>query len=90
MTSIKSQVVDAPYIDEFPVILHCKVIHTFEIGLHTQFIGEILDVQCERNYLNQDNLPDIIEIQPFIYDNSSRSYYSIGNKILKAFTSYKI
>ncbi len=90
LTAVKSHIVDAPYIDEFPLVLHCKIIHTIEIGLHTQFIGEIVDIQCDKYFLNNENMPDINKIQPFIYDNSSRSYYSIGDKVLKAFSSYKI
>ena len=44
LTPVKSDLVDAPYVKEFPLILECKVIHTIEIGLHTEFIGEIMDV----------------------------------------------
>jgi len=47
LTPIKSDLVKAPYIKEFPVILECKLLHTFEIGIHTQFIGEILDVKAD-------------------------------------------
>ena len=41
LTPAKSILVDAPYVEEFPLVLECKVIHIIEIGLHTQFIGEI-------------------------------------------------
>jgi len=39
LTPVKSSLVDAPYVAEFPMILECKLIHDYEIGLHTQFIG---------------------------------------------------
>ena len=45
---MRSDLVNAPYLAEFPMILKCRVIHTFEIGLHTQFIGEILDETSSR------------------------------------------
>ena len=41
LTAVKSELVDAPYIKEFPLSLECKLNQTIEIGLHTQFIGEI-------------------------------------------------
>jgi len=47
LTSVKSELVDAPYIQEFPLVLECKLIRTIEIGLHTQFIGEIMDVKAD-------------------------------------------
>ena len=47
LTPVKSNVVDAPYVKEFPMVLECKVIHHYEIGLHTHFVGEIMDVKVE-------------------------------------------
>ena len=40
LTPVKSTLVNAPYIEEFPMILECKLLQTVEIGSHTQFIGE--------------------------------------------------
>ena len=47
LTPVASTLVDAPFVEEFPLVLECKVIHTLEIGLHTLFIGEILDVKAD-------------------------------------------
>ncbi|MDD4497053.1 MAG: flavin reductase family protein [Methanosarcinaceae archaeon] len=46
LTPVKSELVRAPYIKEFPLILECKLLNDFEIGLHTMFVGEILDVKA--------------------------------------------
>jgi hypothetical protein len=35
------------------------VIHTFEIGLHGQFIGKILNVKSEESMPGKDSKPDI-------------------------------
>ena len=35
LTPAKSNLVDAPYVEEFPLVLECKVIHIIKIGLHT-------------------------------------------------------
>lgn len=47
LTPVKSELVDAPYVEEFVLVLECKLAHTIELGLHTQFVGEILDVKAE-------------------------------------------
>ena len=47
LTPVRSDVVNAPYVAEFPLVLECRLIHQHEIGLHTQFIGEILDVKAD-------------------------------------------
>ena len=53
LTPVKSDLVDAPYVKEFPLVLECRLAHTFELGLHTQFVGEILDVKAEEAVLGR-------------------------------------
>ncbi|OIO32614.1 MAG: flavoredoxin [Candidatus Omnitrophica bacterium CG1_02_40_15] len=86
LASVKSELVDAPYINEFPLILECKLINTIEIGLHTQFIGEILDVKCDENALGKDGLPDIEKIKPVLYDPEVGTYHGIGKCLGRAFS----
>jgi flavin reductase (DIM6/NTAB) family NADH-FMN oxidoreductase RutF len=89
LTPVKSDLVDVPYVDEFPMILECKVIHTYEIGLHTQFIGEILDVKTDESVLNDAGLPDMINVAPFIYGSEVKTYHRIGDMIGQAYNSGK-
>ena len=67
MTPVKSEVVNAPFVKELPVVLECEVLKVVEIGLHTQFIGEIKDIKADENILAEKGLPDIKKLQPFIY-----------------------
>jgi flavin reductase (DIM6/NTAB) family NADH-FMN oxidoreductase RutF len=69
---VKSELVDAPYVAEFPMVLECKVIHHHEIGLHTQFVGEICDVKIDDNMLNDDEDPEMEKIRPFVYSPEFR------------------
>ena len=77
---------DAPYIKEFPLVLECKLTHTVEIGLHTQFIGEILDVKVEDSVLGEGGTIDIEKMRPFLYAPEIRAYYGIGKCLGKAFS----
>jgi len=85
LTPVKSELVDAPYVEEFPMILECKVIHHYEIGLHTHFVGEILDVKIDDNLLNDDGDPDVEKIQPLVFTPDVQRYYGIGEFVGKAF-----
>ena len=85
LTPVKSDLVDAPYVAEFPLVLECKVIHTYEIGLHTQFIGEILDVKVESDALDDNGQPDMGKVSPFIFGSEIKAYHQIGAEIGKAF-----
>jgi flavin reductase (DIM6/NTAB) family NADH-FMN oxidoreductase RutF len=84
LTPVRSNFVDAPYVKEFPLILDCKLLHTIEIGLHTQFIGEIVDVKVEDSVLGEDGLPDIGKIVPFFYSPETRTYHKIGEYLGRA------
>jgi flavin reductase (DIM6/NTAB) family NADH-FMN oxidoreductase RutF len=86
LTSVKSELVDAPYVKEFPLILECKLIQTIEIGLHTQFIGEIMDVKIDELALGKNGLTDIEKLKPVIFAADISSYYGIGKFLGKAYS----
>jgi flavin reductase (DIM6/NTAB) family NADH-FMN oxidoreductase RutF len=86
LTPVKSELVNAPYIQEFPMVLECKLLHTFEIGLHTQFIGEVIDVKADESVLNDNGMPDIEKVKPIIFAPSVRTYHGIGGKLGNAFS----
>ena len=85
-TPIKGDLVYAPYIQEFPLILECKLLHTIEIGLHTQFIGEILDVKAEESILGEKQIPQMEKINQFSFSPGAVSYHKIGDYIGGAFS----
>ncbi len=89
LTPVKSELVDAPYAKEFPVVLECRLLHVIELGLHTQFIGEIVDVKADSEVLGDDGIPDIMKIKPLIYDTGHKGYYGIGEELGKAFSAGK-
>lgn len=86
LTPVRSGVVDAPYAEEFPLVLECRLRHTLEIGIHTQFIGEIVDVKADREVLAEDGLPDIVRIRPLVYDTAHKGYHGVGPLLGKAFS----
>ena len=86
LTPVRSDLVDAPYIKEFPLVIECKVIHTLEIGLHTQFIGEIMDIKAEESVLDENGIADILNVKPLVFDTGQGAYYGVGERIGKAFS----
>lgn len=90
LTAVKSDVVNAPLIKEFPINLECQLHEHTEIGLHTQFIGKIMDVKVNNNALTNGQ-PDIEKTRPLIWGSfGSNNYYTIGKKLGPAFTNRKI
>lgn len=84
LTPIRSELVNAPYVKEFPVILECEVIHSYEIGLHTQFIGRIVDLKAEEEVLNVDGSLSVQKVKPILYAPEYGYYFGIGSELGKA------
>ena len=74
---------DAPYVREFPFILECRLIHTYEIGLHTQFIGEILDIKADEDVLDDKGDLSVEKIKPIVYTPEYDYYFGLGKKLGK-------
>ena len=89
LTPVKSDLVDAPYVKEFPLVLECSVIQTVKIGLHTLFIGEIKDVKANETMLDKNGAPDIEKIKPMIFDPANHTYYGVGQYLGDAFSEGK-
>jgi flavin reductase (DIM6/NTAB) family NADH-FMN oxidoreductase RutF len=85
LSPVRSELVDAPYPQEFPMVLECRLLHILEIGLHTQFVGEILDIKAEESSLGPDGNPMIEKVQPIIFAPRERTYHGLGTLLGKAF-----
>jgi flavin reductase (DIM6/NTAB) family NADH-FMN oxidoreductase RutF len=86
LTPIHAEFVDAPYVAEFPMILECRLLKTVEIGFHTQFIGEVVDVKVDEEVLSEKGLPQIEKIRPFVFSPEVKAYHAIGVNIGQAFS----
>ena len=86
LTPVKSDLVDAPYVKEFPFTLECRLLHTVEVGLHVQFIGEIMDIKAESSVLDEKEHLTIENVKPFTFAPGTRTYYGIGHYLGKAFS----
>ena len=86
LTPVRSELVDAPYVAEFPLVLECKLLYTLEIGLHTEFVGEVLDVKADERVLGDEGAPDIARIQPLIFAPGNRAYFGVGEFLGDAFS----
>jgi flavin reductase (DIM6/NTAB) family NADH-FMN oxidoreductase RutF len=81
LTPVKSDLVNAPYVREFPLVIECKLLQTVELGLHTMFIGEIVDVKADESILNAAGTPDLTKLKPFLFAPGNSDFYGIGASI---------
>jgi flavin reductase (DIM6/NTAB) family NADH-FMN oxidoreductase RutF len=85
LTPVKSELVDAPYAKEFPLVLECKLVRTIGVGLHTQFVGEILDVKADEEVIGANGYPDVAKLKPIMYAPGVQKYYTTGKSVGGAF-----
>jgi flavin reductase (DIM6/NTAB) family NADH-FMN oxidoreductase RutF len=84
LTPVTSNLVKAPYVEECPIILECKLHKSVDLNSHILFVGHILNVLVEESALTNDEI-DPIKVNPLIYA-PNQQYYKIGEPIGKAFS----
>lgn len=85
LTAAAGEHVDAPYVAECPVVLELLLRHALELGSHTQFVGEIMDVKVRKDCLTPDGLPDPARVGALHYAPLLNEYYGTGDFVARAF-----
>lgn len=84
LTAVKSNKVDAPIINEFPICLECKFIEfqdsTYGIGV----VGEVVNVCAEEDVLVNGKV-DIDKVEAIAYDPYTYGYYKVSTRVGNAF-----
>ena len=78
----KSELINAPIIEELPICLECTLI-SYE-DKHCHLFGEIIGTSVDETVLT-DGKVDISKLKPLIFDIDRHSYYSVGEKVSEAF-----
>ena len=86
LTAIKAENVNAPYIEEFPVNIECKVKNVTEVGTHFVIIGEIVNVIADEECFNEKGKVTLESVDTIIFDPINRAYHEIGTVVGKAFS----
>ena len=77
----KAKFVECPMIKESPVSVECKVKEIKELGSHTMFVAEVLAINSDEKYIDENGAFDISKCNLISYANGG--YYSIGKKLGK-------
>ncbi len=83
----KSELVDAPLIDELPVAMECKVLSYDEESC--RLVGEIVNVSADEKVLNEAGKVDPVKLKPITYDPMNHHYLVLGEKVGNAFEDGK-
>ena len=89
LTPVKGEFVNAPYVQECPVVLELSLHSHLHLGSHVQFIGKIEDVKAEDSCLDEKGNLALVKVDPLIFDSGERQYFQAGDPKHKAFSSDK-
>ena len=84
LTAVKSEKVDAPIVQEFPLTLECKVVEDkMEVYGH-HVLSKIVGVLADESVLDETGKVDASKLNAFVFDQFRSGYYAIGEKVGQA------
>ena len=82
-TTVKSEFVDAPLINELPLALECKLLKFNEDGI---VIGQIVNVSADESIVDANGKIDAKALDAIIFDPANAEYLRLGEKVGNAFS----
>lgn len=84
LTATKSDSVDAPMINEFPICMECEFIEYQNDQYGCGVIGKIVNVSAEESIMNGNNV-DISLLNAIAFDPYTHGYYKVTERVGEAF-----
>ncbi len=85
--AVRSEKVNAPIIEEYPLTLECKVVEFQDQPYGLRVLGEIVGVLADEKVLDEKGKIDAGELHAFAFDQMRNGYYAIGEKVGQAWHS---
>lgn len=86
-TAVKSTHVDAPIIDEFPVVMECELAEVVENESFYCIVGKIVNTAAEESVLSENGKVDPAKLNALIFDQFQHGYYVTGEQVGKAWNA---
>ena len=84
--TVKSEFVDAPVIEEFPITLECKVEEIKQYDQTLRIVAEIVNVLVDDSVLGDGDVIDTDKLEAISLAPSSHKYVKIGGDVADAFS----
>ena len=87
--AIKSDKVNAPIIDEFPVCMECELAEIVDTDNMFAVVGKIVNVNVDEKVLSENGKIDPIKLNALIFDQFQSGYYVSTQKVGQAWDAGK-
>lgn len=81
LTAVKSDKVNAPVIEEFPVTIECEFLEELDSENIHGVVGRIINVKAEESALDEEGKLDVTKLQILMFDNSKHGYFTAGKQV---------
>ena len=78
LTAVKSDKVNAPIIEEFPVVMECEFLEELDDGNIHGAVGRIVNVKADESVLDADGKVDVTKLNAIMFDPFRHGYYEVG------------
>ncbi len=79
-TAVRSAFVNAPVIEEFPVVMECELAEVVETESFYCIVGRIVNTAAEERVLSDKGKVDPAKLDALIFDQFQHGYYVSGEK----------
>ena len=83
----KSEFVNAPIIEEFPVVMECELAEIIDTESLHAVVGKIVNVAAEEGVLSDNGKVDPAKLSALIFDQFQHGYYVSGEQVGKAWNA---
>jgi len=85
--SVKSEFVNAPIIEEFPVVMECELAQVSSTESFYAIVGRIVNTAAEESALSENGKVDPTKLKALIFDQFQHGYYVSGEKVGQAWSA---
>lgn len=85
--AVKSERVNAPIIEEFPVTLECELAEIVDTETLGGIVGRIVNVSADEKVLDEKGKVDVSKLNALIFDQFRSGYYVSGEKVGQAWNA---
>ena len=83
----KSDKVNAPIIEEFPVVMECELLEFFEDEHIDGIVGKIVNVKANEEVLDENGKVNPVKANLLMFDQFQSGYYVTGEKVGQAWNA---
>ena len=84
LTAVRSELVDAPILNEFPLCLECEFVEYQANDYGVGVIGKVVSVTADERVMDGDKV-DMSKVDAIAFDPYTHGYYRVSERVGEAF-----